>query len=400
MARVLLCWEMGNGLAYIEGLKAGGQVIADAGHEVTYAVRDLAHAERVLGADRYFQAPTTVIPPSTRVSNPMTFADVLMNLGFSQGAAVTGRLQAWRNLFRQLRPDIIRCSNSPGALLAARGTGIRTVAIGTGFLVPPSVSPLPLLRTWEKGYSLERMASREQEVLSAMNHGLDAVGAPRLDSVSALYSEADVRQLYTYPELDDYGPRSDVDYAGNYQPGRGEAPVWPALPGKKLFAYLEVTQRTPLVLKALAETGEPALVYMAHVPEDLKKLYAGSNVKIVDRPLDLKAVAAQCDAGITHGGLIIVSTLLAAGKPQLSIPLFFPERITADKVVDLGAGLRCSIKLEELRDAVARLLEDANLAQAARAYAMRVAHMDMAWLVRRTLEPIEVLAEAGPRVWG
>lgn len=399
MARVLLCWEMGNGLAYIEGLKAGGQVIADAGHEVTYAVRDLAHAERVLGADRYFQAPTTVIPPSTRVSNPMTFADVLMNLGFSQGAAVAGRLRAWRNLFRQLRPDIIRCSNSPGALLAARGTAIRTMAVGTGFLVPPAVSPLPLLRPWAKEYSLERMASREQEVLSAMNHGLDAVGAPRLASVSALYSETDVRQLYTYPELDDYGPRSDVDYAGNYQPGRGEMPVWPALPGKKLFAYLEATQRTPLVLKVLAETGQPTLVYMAHAPEDLKKLYADGSVKIVDQPLDLKAAAAQCDAGITHGGLIIVSSLLAAGKPQLSIPQFFPERITAEKVMRLGAGLQCGIKLEELRASIVRLLEDASLAPAARAYATRVAHMDMAWLTRRTLAPVQALAEAGPRIW-
>jgi UDP:flavonoid glycosyltransferase YjiC (YdhE family) len=397
MARVLLCWEMGNGLAYIEGLKAGGQVIADAGHEVVYAVRDLAHAERVLGTERYFQAPTTVIPPHARVSNPMTFADVLMNLGFGQGSGVAGRLHAWRNLFRQLRPDIIRCSNSPGALLAARGTSIRTVAIGTGFLVPPSVSPLPMLRPWAKEYSMARIASREQEVLSAMNQGLDAIGAPRLDSVSALYAEVDVRQLYTYPELDDYGPRSDVDYAGNYQPGRGQAPVWPALPGKKLFAYLEVTQRTPLVLKVLAETGEPTLVYMAHVPEGLKTLYADSNVKIVDQPLDLKSVAAQCDAGITHGGLIVVSTLLAAGKPQLSLPLFFPERITADKVVGLGAGLRCSLKLEELRDAIAQLLEDMSLAQASRAYAAKVAHMDMAWLTRRTLAPIQALAEAGSR---
>ncbi len=399
MARVLLCWELGNGLAYIEGLKAGGQVIADAGHEVVYAVRDLAHAERVLGTAPYYQAPTTVIQPSERLGNPMTFADVLMNLGFGRSSAVTARVQAWRNLFDALRPDIIRCSNSPSALLAARGTGIRTLVIGTGFLVPPPVSPLPLLRSWAKEYSVERMSSREQEVLSAMNQGLDTIGAPRLDSVSALYAEADARQLYTYPELDDYGPRADVDYAGNYQPGQGEAPVWPALPGRKLFAYLEASKRTPLVLQALAETREPTLVYMAHAPDELKKHYAGSNVKIVDRPLDIKAVAAQCHAGITHGGLIIASSLLSAGKPQLSLPLFFPERITAEKVIGLGAGLMSSLKLDELRPAVARLLEDASLTQAARAYAAKVAHMDMPWLMKRTLAPVQTLAEAGPRHW-
>jgi hypothetical protein len=327
----------------------------------------------------------------------MTFADVLLNLGFNHPGAVTGRVQAWRNLFDALRPDVIRCSHSPGALLAARGTGIRTLVIGTGFLVPPSVSPLPLLRPWAKEYSLERMLSRELEVLSAMNQALDTIGAPRLDSVGALYAEADVRQLYTYPELDDYGPRNDVDYAGSYQLGEGEAPVWPALPGKKLFAYLETGQRTPIVLQALAETHQPTLVYMAHVPEELKQRYAGSSVKIVDRPLDIKAVAAQCDAGITHGGLIVVSSLLAAGKPQLCLPLFFPEQITAGKVSALGAGILSSMKLEELRPALTRLLEEPALTQAARAYAVRVAHMDLPWHIKRALAPVQALVEVGPR---
>jgi hypothetical protein len=397
MARVLLCWELGNGLAYIEGLKAGGQVIADAGHEVIYAVRDLAHAPRVLGSSRYYQAPTTVIQPSMRLSTPMTFADVLLNLGFSDPGAVTGRARAWRNLFDDLRPDIIRCSNSPGALLAARGTGIRSLAIGTGFLVPPPVSPLPLLRSWAKEYDPERMLSREQTVLSAMNQGLDAIGAPRLDSVGALYAEADARQLYTYPELDDYGPRNDVDYAGNYQAGQGDAPVWPAVPGKKLFAYLETGQRAPLVLQALAETHQPTLVYMAHAPDTLKQQFASGSVKIVDQPLDIKAVAAQCDAGITHGGLIVMSSLLAAGKPQLGLPLFFPERITTEKVMGLGAAIMADIKADELKQAIARLLTDPSLAQAAQAYAARVAHMDMPWLIKRTLAPIQTLAAAGPR---
>jgi UDP:flavonoid glycosyltransferase YjiC (YdhE family) len=136
---------------------------------------------------------------------------------------------------------------------------------------------------------------------------------------------------------------------------------------------------------------------MAHAPDTLKQQFASGSVKIVDQPLDIKAVAAQCDAGITHGGLIVMSSLLAAGKPQLGLPLFFPERITTEKVMGLGAAIMADIKADELKQAIARLLTDPSLAQAAQAYAARVAHMDMPWLIKRTLAPIQTLAAAGPR---
>src|SRR5882724_3794932 len=136
MARVLFCWEIGNGLAYIEGLAVGARVIAKAGHEVHFAARDLTHAERVLGNKyRYYQAPTTVIPPAAVLRRPMTFADVLINLGYGNPGAVAARVRAWRNLIDLVKPDIVRCAHAPGALLAVRGTGIRSVVVGIGFLV-------------------------------------------------------------------------------------------------------------------------------------------------------------------------------------------------------------------------------------------------------------------------
>src|SRR5579885_3490009 len=228
MARVLTCWEIGNGLAYIGGLSAVAKAITKAGHEVHFAVRDLTHAERLLGTRfRYYQAPTPVIPASSMLKRPMTFADVLINLGYGNPGAVTARVRAWRNLIDMVQPDIVRCAHAPSALLAARGTGIRSIVVGIGFLVPPAQSPLPLLRTWAEDAKPENMAAREQRVLDGMNQGLDAIGAPRVASIGALYSEADRRELYTYPELDDYGPRDDVTYRGNFQAGMGDAPQWP-----------------------------------------------------------------------------------------------------------------------------------------------------------------------------
>lgn len=397
MARILTCWELGNGLAYIEGLTAAAKSIAKAGHEVHFAVRDLSHVERLLGS-RFpcYQAPTTVIPPSRTLKRPMTFADVLINLGYGNPAAVAGRVRAWRNLIDLVQPDILRCAHAPGAMLAARGTGIRTIVVGVGFLVPPPRSPLPLLRTWAKDARPENMAAREQLVLEGMNGGLDAIGAPRVASIGALYDEADIRELFTYPELDDYGPRERVKYLGNFQPGMGEAPQWPDMPGKKIFAYLEPFERVGELLKLLAATGQPVLVYLPHPPVELQQLYAAGNLRIVDRPLDLIRTAALCDLGVSMGGHNIVGSFLAAGKPQLAIPSVFTERITGKKIAALGAGL-VGLEPPQIAEALARLQREESFAAKARETAQKVAHLNMQDALKGLTASVDELARLGPR---
>ncbi len=400
MARVLFCWELGNGLAYMESLTLIAHAVGKAGHEVHFAARNLTHAERLLG-DRipFYQAPTHVTPPRLVMRRPMTFADLLINLGFGNPAMVAGRVRAWRRLFELVQPDIVRCTHAPGALLAARGTGIRSIATGIGFLMPPARSPLPLLRTWIKEADPRRMAAREQALLDSMNQGLTALVAPKLANVGALYGEADIRTLSTYPELDDYGPRDDVRYVGNFQPGMGAPPVWPDVPGKRIFAYLDPGKSTPVLLKALAATGQPVLAYLPHAPEDLVKQYASGNLRLTDRPLDLAKTAALCDVGVSHGGHNIVGSLLAAGKPQLLVPNMFPEYVTAGKVLGLGAGLVCRWDEADISGKLTRLLLEGDFSEHAKVIAARVAHLDMDHALRETLAAVDELATSGPCTW-
>ncbi|HEX4300118.1 MAG TPA: nucleotide disphospho-sugar-binding domain-containing protein [Gammaproteobacteria bacterium] len=398
MARVLICWELGNGLAYIEGLAAAGRVISKAGHEVHFALRDLTHAERLLGERfPFYQAPTRVTASGMALPNPMTFADVLINLGYDNPASVVGRVRAWRKLLELVQPDIVRCAHAPGALLAARGTGIRSLAVGIGFLIPPARSPLPLLRTWAKGVSPERMAAREQAVLEGMNQALAALGAPKLASVGALYGDADLRELYTYPELDDYGPRDDVKYLGNFQAAKGAAPAWPDTPGKRIFAYLDPDQSTPMLLKALAGTGQPVLAYLPHAPEELLKQYASGNLKITAQPLDVIKTASLCDLGVSHGGHNIMGSFLGAGKPQLALPRLFPERVTAEKVAGCGAGLVARWDEADISQKLTQLLRVPAFADRAKAIAARVAHLSMEQALKNAVASVDQLAKAGPR---
>ena len=400
MARVLFCWELGNGLAYMGSLSLIARAVAKAGHEVHFAARSLTHAEHLLG-DRipFYQAPTHVTPPRLVLRRPMTFADVLINLGFGNPAMVAGRVRAWRKLFELVRPDIVRCTHAPGALLAARGTGIRSIATGIGFLMPPTRSPLPLLRTWIKDADPQRMAAREQALLDSMNQALSALAAPKLGNVGALYGEADIRMLSTYPELDDYGPRDDVRYVGNMQPGVGAPPVWPDVPGKRIFAYLDPSEPIPMLLKALTATGQPVLAFLPHAPEELVKQYASGNLRLTDRPLDLTKTAALCDLGVSHGGHNIAGSLLAAGKPQLLVPNMFPEYVTARKVAGLGAALVCRWNEADISGKLTRLLHEGDFSAQAKAVAARVAHLDMDHALREAVAAVGELATTKPRTW-
>ena len=398
MARVLFCWEMGNGLDYMEGLTAGARAIAKAGHEVQFAARDLTHAERLLGGRfPFYQAPTTVLPPGMNLRRPMTFADVLINLGWDNPSAVTARVRAWRNLIELVKPDIVRCAHAPGALLAVRGTPIRSLVVGIGFLVPPGKSPLPLLRSWATDAQPERMAAREQLVLDGMNQGLAAIGAPPVASVGALYAEADIRELYTYPELDDYGPRQDVKYLGNFQGASGAKPEWPTLPGKKVFAYLEPLKQVDVIIQALAACGQPVLAYLPHASPEIVQRYAGSNLRITDKPVDVVETTATCDVGVSMGGHNIIGSFMGAGKPQLMVPAYFNERITATKAEAAGVGLISGVDAKQLQERLGMLVREPAYAEKARALGAKLAPLTLESALKGAVDSVNELAAMGPR---
>ena len=69
--------------------------------------------------------------PTEQVETVVTYADLLLNIGFGDGEAFTVHLHAWRNLFELVQPDLLVCDHSPTALLAAR-----TLTSAYGTLTP------------------------------------------------------------------------------------------------------------------------------------------------------------------------------------------------------------------------------------------------------------------------
>jgi MGT family glycosyltransferase len=132
----------------------------------------------------------------------------------------------------------------------------------------------------------------------------------------------------------------------------------------------------PEVLSAFAEEPVRILLTTGHGidPAELAPLPANAHVERWWPQADVMPHAA---AVVGHGGFGTTMAALAAGVPQVVIPLFaLDQRINAEHVAALGAGLNLDggpAAMAELPEATARLLARTSHREAARAVADEIA---------------------------
>jgi hypothetical protein len=312
MATVLFAWELGGGFGHLMRLAPLAKELSARGHNLLLATRDLT------GAYRAFQnIPLTLLPapPRHQVAPvfpvPHTFAHILSNIGFDDDDCLRSHVQAWRNLYRLIKPDLIIFDHSPFAMLAARGFPARTVVVGSGFFIPPDQYPWPSFRTWQPADS-QALKQDEDRLLIRVNQLLKDNSLSPMGRLADLYSQVDESFLTTFRELDHYLDRKPTRYwgiIGNSQ-ASGKEPVWPDGPGKKIYAYLKPFAALPSLLEHLNRLRTPALIYMDRFEPSLRKHFSSPTLKLESDPLDLSKVATTCDVGITNGTLNTTATLM------------------------------------------------------------------------------------------
>lgn len=378
MARILMTWEMGAGYGHIAPLLALAKPLVAEGHDITFAVRDPAAAESLLRGTGF---PILQAPANLNVAGGLvlhSFAQILLHTSFNQAEEVINRARSWRALFATVKPDLMICDHSPGALLAARGTGLKCAVAGYGFILPPDIRPLPNLRPWSNT-DAAAFARDESRVLYIANAALGALGAPALDYLAQLYG-SNRQALFTCKELDNYAAeRQSAEYLGPLlHVGSGKRPEWPAGTGRRIFAYIRPFEAQPALLEALRQSGQPTLIHAPHIAPALLERYAGSNLLFSAELLDIAAVARECDLAILHGGHGILALMLLAGKPLLILPLHLEMLLNADCVLKLGAGLAVpQLRPEGIRHKLRLLLEEPAFGDAARRFAERYAGLDV-----------------------
>jgi UDP:flavonoid glycosyltransferase YjiC (YdhE family) len=208
-------------------------------------------------------------------------------------------------------------------------------------------------------------------VWAEFNDWVLAQGAPALPDLEFIHRGA--LNLYVYPELADYrrtrplGPswhrldssvrRSDSEYV--LPPALAEAggPLIYFSLGSLGSADVQLMRR---VIGCLAATPYRFVVSMGplHAEIELAANMTGAEF------LPQTSVLPGCDLVITHGGNNTITESLHFGKPVIVLPLFWDQYDNAQRVHELGLGIRLDTYRftdAQLHGALARLLGDAAL---------------------------------------
>jgi UDP:flavonoid glycosyltransferase YjiC (YdhE family) len=368
----LLAWELGDNLGHITSLCQYALRLKAKGWRCVFVLKDTfrAHDQLDEHAFEWLQAPVWM-KPIQGLPPPMSYAEVLMQVGFLNRNGLAGVVAAWRNLVLAINPDVVVLDSAPTASLALRDLTIPTVAVGNGFAIPPFVSPWPAFPALTNGKeaSLARLVDSERLVLDVINSLATRFNFTPLNMLADLYP-LDNTLICSSPELDQY-QRQDPIHVNRFvgtvaTTDSGEIPAWPIIHGqadvglepKRVFAYLSAGYPAlPEVLSALKSLPVQTLAYIPGMSVADRIKWDCVNLVIYENPLLISEVTKSCTLAVGHGGGM-TNAFLSAGIPVFLLPTQTEQVMLANRVEELGAGLSCKLESRlQIKKMLKKLLE-------------------------------------------
>jgi MGT family glycosyltransferase len=284
--------------------------------------------------------------------------------------------QQLTEIVARVRPDVIVEDNVVGfpALQTAGVPFVRIVSCNPLEVkdpaIPPAFSGYPAAgqARWPEFRAEYDRVHRES--WGAFSDWMTAQGAPPLPDLE--FIGPGVANLYVYPELADYrrdrplGPgwtrldssvrETDEPYQVPPELGRDGALIYFSL-GSLGSADVGLMRR---VIGCLAQTPHRYIVSMGplHAEIELAPNMTGAEF------LPQTSVIPHADLVITHGGNNTTTECLHFGKPMIVLPLFWDQHDNAQRMDELGLGVRLAtyeFSDAEMHGALDRLLGDQAL---------------------------------------
>jgi hypothetical protein len=383
MARILLAWELGAGYGHLASLRIAARALRAEGHDCLFAVRMLENAAVVLEPELgpVLQAPVRIGNGRNPVAVQLSYTSLLHNVGFDDPVGLAARIAAWRELLGTWRIERVVVDASPIALIAALSLDIPAGAVGTGFDLPPLLTPFPRFQAWTTGLEAQ-LVHNEGQVLLELNAALRRLALAPYENLQAIFAGCG-RALLTYPELDHYDAPRDEPYLGLPDYGVGAAPIWPSGSGPRVLAYLRGHPHLDAMLKALSASNARVLLRLADIEPERVKPYLRPGFEVAATAINLRQAGQECDAYFHYGAHGTVTEMLLAGKPGLLWPDNLERGLVARRAEQLGAALVAPREGEfNPQAALQQVLGDAQLRRAAEQFAQRYRGHDRAAIPR------------------
>ncbi|WP_288051302.1 glycosyltransferase [Acidiphilium sp.] len=383
---VLAAWELGGNWGHVARDLPVLRRLQAMGHDVRYAARDATIAASLCAS---IGIPCVTAPHGAAIRRmPRGLAGygaILFADGFGDAEILGQRLAGWMRLFAEHRIDVVLADYAPAALLAARMYGIPSVAVGSGFEIPPDSVELPSFLTDADRDAPARRFS-EGLVLFNVNRVLRALGAAPLERLAQVFQGAR-NVLTTVAELDHCGARPDATYAGPLQdlPG-GVAAHWKGTTGPRVLVYLRgVDPVVGHVLRALDAIGAEVI---AVLPDVARRPDVRAEIQVFRQPVRFDGLIETADLVIASGSGT-VTTASIAGVPVLVLPGNAEQAMLARRVTQTGAGMSVDGgTAATVLDAIDRLLRDASFRTGARALAAKYTGLRMESAVQTVIDEI------------
>lgn len=346
--RVLVAWELGANFGHVSKVREVVLGLGD-GVRCTVVARDPA-ALRRLAPDldvALLAAPHAAPRPRPAdFDYGQSYPDDLRHCGWHDPTELAALVEAWRTLIALVDPALIVAQAAPTALLAARGLGVPTAMVGSGYDAPPRARPMPPFLFWVPARVAEA-PPREAAVVAVANQALARHRAPPIADFADILA-TDVYALATFAEIDHYGPRAQFEpdhgaYLGQLVTlDSGAEVAW--LPGarRRLLAYLWPGRRGFDAAIAAFQGLDPQWDVVLAAPgadDALRARLAGTSVRVVPGPVRLERLLPDCDLGISHASNGIAAAFVLHGVPQIGLPTHAEQAMLARALARGGLGL-------------------------------------------------------------
>jgi hypothetical protein len=338
MARIFFAWELGNHFGHLTRLLPLAIALREAGHECRFAVRNLGSAAGVLTPHQfeYFQAPVLTFR-SLLPGTPASYAEKLLSLGYLDPHKLLGGVQAWTNLIASTNADIVVADYAPTAILASYILGVKSIRFGNGFENPPTSNAGLSTALFETADFVRGNAS-ERRLAAAVNVVLSAFGIRQIGTFDDIV-EGSPLSLATFSELDHYS-RGDGNYVGHISMDVSHfCTKWDEAAPMRILAYLrqDMPGKDRLV-RYLKRTAADTVIV---IPDaiDRRTIKLQEDARTFERPIAMSNLVPRADAVVSYGGAGLVAEALLAGVPLFLFPQTTEQKITAERVRALGAGV-------------------------------------------------------------
>jgi rhamnosyltransferase subunit B len=347
MARILIAWEFGAGLGHLTRLLPVAEGLGRQGHRLTLALHDLGAARAAGLATRLAatdfairQAPRWPLPRGPQVSRIPThsLADVFKLINYHEAPLLYSMARAWRQLFREVSPDLIVADFSPTLRMAVAGE-CPILVIGNGYTIPPEGRRFPPIRPWEPLLPPESAAA-EAAVYRAVATTMNGLGYPTVEYVSDLLSGTSTF-ICTIPEFDPYAAYRDKPTFDPFNlPTIDKVVPIDLRPANTAFLYMPGDHPDlPSALDAVLELGLSGAAYIPGLRQPLKDRLPSPRFRIFDSPQPLGRILPSVRVLIHHGGLSTAYAGLASATPQLIMTWNLEHLVTARSVKQFGAAI-------------------------------------------------------------